>query len=283
MKNNNIHIVHPIFFFFILLVLFTSACKEKIDIKLKETYVRLVVDGSITDEAKKHTVKISETSNYFSNDAQPKVTGAIVSISDGVNVVNLTETSSGIYQTDSTFKGEVGKTYTLNIRYKNEDYTASSLLKPVSTVDSISFSPDFFKPNSTTVNLWALDPPNVGDYYLWLYYINGKLMSDTLRQVTFASDELVNGNYMSGYPIYSLENANPGDSISLEMLSIDKEYYDFLNALFSEVFGAGNPFSGPPANVKGNIKNTTNKDKVVMGYFIASAVSRKTKILPNNL
>lgn len=278
MKINNIQILKQIFYFFIVLVFFTTACKEKIDIKLKDTYVRLVVDGTITDEAKKHTVKISETSNYFSNEAQPKVTGAIVTISDGVNVVNLAETSAGIYQTDSTYKGEIGKTYTLNIRYKNEDYTASSLLKSVAPIDSISFGQDFFNPNNKTVNLWAQEPATLGEYYMWLYYINGNLMSDTIKQVVFASDEMVNGNYMNGYPIYSMEKISQGDTVTLEMLSVNKEYYDFLNALFSEVFGAGNPFSGPPSNVKGNVKNITNKDKVVMGYFITSAVTRKTRI-----
>jgi hypothetical protein len=70
-----------------------------------------------------------------------------------------------------------------------------------------------------------------------------------------------------------------GDTVTLEMKSINKGYYDFLNSLFSEVFGAGNPFSGPPANVKGNIVNLTHKDEDVMGYFIASAVSKRTQIV----
>ena len=277
MKNfkNNIRI--PFIFFVILIVFSMGACKEKIDIKLKETYVRLVVDGGVTDEAKRHTVKITETSNYFSSDAQPKVSGAIVTIIDGVNVVNLNETSLGIYQTDSTYKGEIGKTYTLNIRYKNEDYSASSILRYVTPIDSISFAPDYNKPNSTMVNLWAQEPAAMGEYYMWNYYVNGQIKTDSIRNIIFASDELVNGNYMNGFPIYSMKDIVPGDSVTLEMRSISKEYYDFISALFSEIFGAGNPFSGPPSNVKGNIYNVTNKEKDVMGFFIASAVSKKTK------
>ncbi len=277
MKRLNNNIKTPFILFVIIIMFSIGACKEKIDIKLKDTYVRLVVDGGVTDEAIRHTVKISETSNYFSSDAQPKVSGAIVSISDGVYVVSLNETSPGIYQTDSTYKGEIGKTYTLNIRYKNEDYTASSILKYVTPIDSISFAPDFNKPNSTMVNLWAQEPATIGEYYMWNYYVNGKIMTDSIRNITFASDEMVNGNYMTGFPIYSMKDIVPGDSVTLEMRSISKEYYTFVSALFSEIFGAGNPFSGPPSNVKGNIFNVTNKEKDVMGFFIASAVSKKTK------
>ncbi len=270
--------INIFFFISLLLSIFITSCKEKIDIKLKETYVRLVVEGEITNEAKRHTIKITQTSNYFSNEAQPKVSGAVVTISDGVNVVALTETSPGIYQTDPTYVGEIGKLYTVDIKYDGEEYSASSLLKSVAILDSISFGQDPFRPGKPTVNLWAQEPATIGDYYLWLYYVNGELKSDSLREWMFSDDAMVNGNYMPGFPIYTIE-AKPGDTITLEMKSINKEYYDFIYAIFSEVMGAGNPFSGPPSNVKGNVKNLTDKKKEVMGFFIASAVSKKTGIL----
>lgn len=262
----------------LLLAIVVTSCKEKIDLKLKETYVRLVVDGEVTNETKRHTVKITQTSNYFANEAQPKVTGAIVTLSDGATMVALTETSPGVYQTDSTYTGEIGKTYTLNIKYNGEEITASSVLKNVAIIDSITFGHDPFFPDKRTVDMWAQEPPSVGDYYLWLYYVNGNLMSDTLRELSFASDEMVNGNYTYGYPVYTIE-AEPGDTVTLEMKSINKDYYNFIIAVFNEIYGAGSPFSGPPANVKGNVKNLTHKDKDVMGYFITSAVSKKSKML----
>lgn len=261
-----------------LLVIFATSCREKIDLKLKNTYVRLAIEGTVTDEAKRHTILITETSNYFANEPQPKVSGATVTIDDGSNTVTLTESSPGVYQTDSTYAGTPGKTYTLHVNYKSEEYSASCLLKPVGVIDSISFAKDLFEPKKNSINLWAQEPATLGDYYLWLYYVNGKLESDTLSEISFASDEMVNGNYMPGYPVFTAEFAL-GDTVTLEMQSINKEYYDFLNAFFTEVFGAGNPFSGPPANVKGNIVNLTHKDKDVMGYFRAASVSKKTQIV----
>ncbi len=266
-----------------LLLIIISACKKEIKIELKDTYVRLVVDGLLTNEAKRHTVKLTLTSNYFSSiDEEKKAKGAVVSINDGVNTAVLTETAAGIYQTDSTYKGEIGKTYTLNIKYDDEEYTAASTMKPVAPIDSIGFgiyeNYDPTAPKQNSLFMYGQEPPTPGDYYLWNYYINGVLKSDTITKVVFASDEMVNGNYVSdNFPIYGFI-ANPNDSITLEMRSITKEYYDFLMGIMYESGMGTSPFSGPPSNVKGNVKNITNKEKVVMGFFITSAVSKKTKI-----
>ena len=270
MKNIKIYLA-------ILISLTLFGCKERIDISLKDTYVRLVVDGLLTDEAKRHMIKLTKTSGYFENEPQSMATGAAVTISDGTSEVQLSETSPGIYQTDSTYNGVIGKTYTLNIKYDNEEYSASSPLKYVSPIDSVSFEKDPFMPDITTINLWAQEPATTGDYYLWLYYVNGVLRSDTLNKISFTDDLMVNGNYITGYPIYYFA-PEANDTVTLEMRSITKEYNDFIYAVYMETYGAGTPFSGPPSNAKGNIKNLTHKEKDVMGFFIASAVTRKSKV-----
>ena len=141
---------NKILYLFVLAILAIAGCKEKFDITLKNSYERLVVDGCLTDEAKRHTVKLSLTSNYFANEPQPKATGAIVTLSDDSSIVTLTETSPGIYQTDSTYKGKIGKIYILDIIYNGEEYSASSLLKYVAPMDSITFGPDPWEPEKRT-------------------------------------------------------------------------------------------------------------------------------------
>ncbi|MDD5571040.1 MAG: DUF4249 domain-containing protein [Bacteroidales bacterium] len=265
-----------IFYLLILIVFAISGCRKQIDIKLKDTYVRLVVDGLLTDEYKRHTIKLSKTSNYFKNEPQPMASGAVVTISDGTSTYALNETSEGIYQTDS-LAGVVGKTYTLNIKYNGEDYSASSMLKYVAPMDSITFGIDPYFHEKATINLWALEPATQGDYYMWLYYINDTLKSDTLKRIMFTDDMMVNGNYIPNFPIYSFI-PKTNDTVTLEMRSITKEYYDFVYAAFLEVY-AGDPFfSGPRANVKGNIVNLTNRSKDVMGFFSTSAITRKTRV-----
>jgi hypothetical protein len=71
------------------------------------------------------------------------VSDAVVSIMDEVgNKTSLTPSGNGIYKTDSlTFRGEVGKTYRLNIKTSdgNEYESDSCTMMPVPEIDSIYY------------------------------------------------------------------------------------------------------------------------------------------------
>ena len=69
-----------------------------------------------------------------------------------------------------------------------------------------------------------------------------------------------NGSYMTGVSVIYINNEHkwetiyPGDTIMLQMSGITKEYYNFVNQVAQSGFNI--PFfSGPPANVTGNISN----------------------------
>ena len=154
-----------ILFISIIIVFTNISCKKQIDIKLKNSYARIVVDGLITDETKAHVVKVSKTSNYFSSEPESMVAGAVVTLNDGVNTITLTEVSPGFYQTDANYKGEVGRMYTLKIASNSDEYVASCLLKPVAQIDSISFTkgaqvngPPKIDPNAYSINMFAQEP-----------------------------------------------------------------------------------------------------------------------------
>ncbi len=133
-----------IFILIVLLITIISGCTEKIDIELDETYTRLVVDGRLTTDTGAHYVKLSLTTNYYYNQPSPKVSGAIVKISDGSDTITLTENPSipGLYETMPDFFGVVGREYVLDIELGSEingitKYTASSFIHPINKVDSI--------------------------------------------------------------------------------------------------------------------------------------------------
>jgi len=262
--------------------LLNTSCKKEINITLKSSAVRLVVDGLITDEGKSHIVKITQSSNYFNNDPEPEVSGAIVSISDGNMITSLTETEPGVYETPSDFKGEIGKTYSLDIKYNKEEYSGSSLIKPVMTVDSIYFqkiqneNPN--DPQRYRVLINAQELPEQGDCYAFYYYKNGVFMSDTLNRANIINDDFSNGIYLIGFRALNV-TASPGDTITLEIRSITRQYFDYLKLIMAQTRTPNTPFTGPPANVEGNMKDITDKSKQVMGYFTASAVYRKTAII----
>jgi hypothetical protein len=278
---------------FVLLIALLSilifSCVERINIELDSSYTRLVVDGSLSTDTMSHIVRLSTTTSYYYNQPAPAVTGADLKISDGTNIYSLTENSPGEYHTDSSVYGEPGKTYTLDIKLAAAiggytDYSATSKLYPVSHLDSLSldFHPDWSENGIWEVKCYVQDPPSE-DFYRFLVSKNSKMLSDTLDDWFVTDDRFFNGNYAYGAPIAYLEqNKNDeilkgGDTIMVEMNSIGGDFANFILEAQSEVRGSNPLFSGPPANVKGNVNNGAS------GFFSAYSVSRAYTIVPDTI
>jgi hypothetical protein len=279
------HLKNIVFLFIFFQVLLFS-CTEPIDINLDSSTIRLVVEGSITTDTMSHKVNLSMTSSYFYNQAPESVTGATLTISDGENIISLTETAPGVYQTAPNVHGTEGKTYTLNINLNSQvggytEYTASSKLYPVAKLDSINllYHPDWSEEGMWEVKCFVQDPPTV-DFYRFLLSRNDTMITDTLNEWFVTDDRFFNGYYVNGATISYLdqsikeEKLYPGDTILLEMNNTGEEYANFLWESQSELIGSYPLFSGPPANVKGNISNGA------IGFFSAYACSRASVITP---
>jgi hypothetical protein len=274
------------FFISLILLFMVVSCTERINIELDESFTRLVVDGSITIDTMAHKVILSKTSSYFYNQPAPMVTGAQVTITDGELTFNLTEESAGIYLTQPSVYGIPGHTYTLKIKLPVEiggyaDYTASSMLNPVNPLDSINmtFQPAYSEKGFWEVRCYAQDPPSA-DFYRFLISRNQKLITDTLYEWSVTDDRFFNGNYIKGAIIAEMDQSiaeyvlTEGDTVTAEMNSIGKEYADFIWDAQAELFGSNPLFSGPPANVKGNINNGA------IGFFAAYSITRASVITP---
>ncbi|MCX6278317.1 MAG: DUF4249 domain-containing protein [Bacteroidetes bacterium] len=274
--------------FFVALVFIAVSCTEEIVIELDTTYTRLVVDGNIESDTGIYRVTLTKSADYFSNIAVPKVVNANVFLSDGFNIFPLQESeigSSGIYETHPGFAGEAGKTYTLHIEIPEaiagkSVFEASSALKPVTRLDSVAaeFRPDMGREGIWTIKLWAQEPGDEVNYYLFNLYRNGVLMTDTITKKVVSDDKFYNGSYMTGVNVIYLNNAHkwetiyPGDVITLQMSGITKEYFNFIDQVKRSGFSI--PFfSGPPANVQGNISNGG------IGFFSAYSNSFKSAVV----
>jgi hypothetical protein len=279
-------IMKKIIYITFILLIFISACTEDFDVELESTYIRLVIQGSISDVRTAHQISLTKSADYFSNTPAPTVTGATVSINDGENTFNLTEISDGLYETD-TMAGEVGKTYTLSINSEGETYSASSKLNFCAPIDSINFGFYDYSYNEEEIEdsadikepylyvlLNAMEPETPGDYYLWNVYKNGVLESDTLHELNFSDDYFINGFYMYDVTVQYVEEVSVGDTITLEMQSVNEEYYNYIIQLLSETVWNMGPLDGPPANPVGNISNGA------MGFFLAYSVVQFTDIVP---
>ena len=269
-----------------LLSVMVVACTERIDIQLNDSYIRLVVDGSITTDTLAHTVILTKTTSYYFNQSAPMVTGAIVSISTGDIKYDLKELKPGVYCTEPIVYGIAGNIYTLNIKLSGQlggytDYTASSSLNAVSPLDSIKllYHPDWSDKGFWEVRSFFQDPPTE-DYYRFLISRNNEILSDTLDEWFVTDDIFLNGNYSYDTPVAFLDQSSgderltSGDKLSVEMNSIGKDYAEFLLGAQSELMGSNPLFGGPPANVKGNINNGA------IGFFAAYSVTRASTITP---
>ena len=271
----------------ILLLFAAASCTERIDVNLDETYTRLVVDGSITTDSSLSTVTLTKSSDYFYNKPSPKVTGAMVTIFDGTTSYLLSETvpGSGIYSSLDPLPGKAGKEYTLHVELADaisgySSFDASSMLFPVVPIDSVTttFNADLGKEGSWSINLYAQEPGNEVNYYMFNWFRNGVPMSDSIHKKIVMDDQLINGQYLTGIEIFNIDNTNgwetlkPGDTVTLQMSGITRSYLNFISQV--QMVGFNLPFfTGPPANVQGNISNGGS------GYFTAYSNSFATTIV----
>lgn len=278
-----------ILFIAIISVLYLGSCTERIDIELdQQKYTRIVVEGAISTDTTSHLVMITKTGDYFENQPPEPVAGATVTISSDEEEFILAEQpeNSGKYYTLPDVYGQVGKEYTLRILLNEEiggktEYTASNAIFPIAALDSITleYHDDWGPYNFWEVKCYVLDPPTT-DFYMFHVFRNDTLMNDTITNVGVTDDIFYNGNYTNGIGVaylnqaYNSQKISEGDVITLKVSRITEEYYDFIWQVQTEVSYQTPLFSGPPANVKGNISDGG------FGFFAAYSRSEASTVVP---
>lgn len=283
-----------VIFFLFTLVLASWACTERIDIKTDNNIPKLVITGLLTTEPGVHKIYVSRSVQYLGNEPIKYYLNATVKLNDAVLPV---DSSLNAYVTDQKFYGEPGKTYKLEVWVDfNEDgeleyYTSSATMPNIVNLDKIYLgSMSATNPLGPPWMLfYAFQDPIGPNYYGADLYINSFRYSWTLTNYSvndfnYPSDD---GRYIN-YPAYYIDkeikfrNSNdeklilkPGDTLTLKLNCLTKDYFDFIKAAQQEIDGGGNPlFAGPPANVPGNISNGA------LGIFGAYTISSKQIYLP---
>ena len=253
----------------IMAVAWTS-CTERIDLELGDTYTRLVVETILTDRMKSHELILTNTSGYFSNEPAPRVGNAGVTVSDGSRRWRFQQHEPGRYVAEEEFSLQTGKEYHLEIAYNSRIYRASSRVKPVPPIDSLTVGPHIYLRDHIELRVHFQEPAGSNDFYMWKVYHNGEDLTNSAVRVRSLSDEFVNGQYLHlPFFLFNPQDGLPeaGDHIRVEMYSIGEGYFDFLSALRRNRGAVGGPFNGPPANIPGNIDNGA------LGFFLAASVS----------
>ena len=279
----------------LLITLFTG-CTTDINLDLKGTSPELVVEGNITTDTMAHIISLKKTSTYFSNLAAQSVSGATVTLSDGLNSIILAEGESkkGEYLTPANYFGVVGRTYTLTIDNVDvnadgvkEQYTASCHMNTQIPIDSIKIMKErLFQQDMWAVKAWFQDPAGENNYYLIRNYRNDISVSDSIQEWGVTDDVFFNGKYILGETmIYyaaqkESEKLKLGDKATLELCAITKDYMEYIGEAQEEYMGRNPLFGGQPANIRTNIKQLlpVNSKTKPHGYFAAYPVSRASLI-----
>ena len=216
MKKRYVRYYRP---FLLLFLAGIMSCTEVIEIELDSTYRRLVVEGTVTSDSLRHGVRLSTTSDYFSNEPSPSVSGALVELEFGGKKLILEEQDSaaGLYLCPEAFRGNTGTTYRLTVSHVDvngddimETYRAESTMPGGVRFDSISLEYfSFYFASGYQVFMFAVDPPS-RDWYNLKFWKNSDLLTDSLIKYSVQPDDFYNGTYLFyGIPIGFYNDENP--------------------------------------------------------------------------
>jgi len=273
----------------LMLFLLSYSCTERIDIELDSTYRRLVVEGVVSSDSVRHSVLLSVSSDYFSNEPAASVGNAMVELYFEDKSIQLLENTGipGRYESPVAFRGVPGTTYNLIISKVDVDgdgiderYQAASTMPGGSEIESVELR---YLSNPAvsghTVFLYAYNPVNQRDWFGFKLIKNGDVLTDSLTKYSVLSDDLFDTGYFPGLPVGFLNDDDPreavqaGDTVTLEMDCIEEAYYNFVTEAQLEIAGSFPLFSGPPANASSNIDNGAQ------GFFTAYSIERFSLIV----
>ncbi|HAA16996.1 MAG TPA: hypothetical protein DCE41_36905 [Cytophagales bacterium] len=252
-----------------LLVL--GACEKIIDVDLNDAEPTLVVEANLNNEFGPQTVVLTRTTSFFTPETPGAVTNATVTVTDDQGEeVTYDEVEDGVYV--AVFAGVPGRTYTLQIDTEGETFTAVSEMRPIVSLDSLTFSPGGgFGPQEGPPTFLPFtnfnDPDEKGNFYRVT-----EVSEDPARTafIYLLDDLATNGNLVT-FPLFG-NSLIAGDTVTIELWHLDPAAHTYFDELGNT--GGGGPFnSSTPANP------TTNLDNGALGYFNAYSKSSVTEIV----
>ena len=251
-----------------------TACEDVIEIDLDNIESILVIEAVITDQTIQQTVKLTKTGNYFEPGIYPAISSANVILSDNLGKSeNLSEVNPGIYQTTHLL-GTAGVVYNLSVEVEDMEYTAVAEMPVKVNIETLSTeffetTPHFDEGYMVKCNF--TDPAGISNYYRFKIYENGVLLNSS-SDFVLRDDKIFDGNTVQ-IPL-SIKTFQINDTVTIELLSLNKDTYDYYNTLVGGSSGpAGMMSSSTPANPVSNISNSA------MGYFGVYTISTKTIII----
>lgn len=260
---------------FISIAALVASCEDVIEVDLDSIDPKLVIEGSITDANNNCEIRLSMTSDYFSSDSIPMVTGASVLVSDFQgNVYQFEEMSPGLYLSDD-LRGIENAEYQLEVNSEGKEYTAYVKMPQKVEIGGLSQieTPEYMEfTGGYLVNTHLFDPEGSKDFYrIKVYRIHDPNKGINILNVF--DDAFVDGKEIVMQ--WDKEQFFPQDTVIVELQSLDESTYTYYANLLS-LAESGFIGNANPANPETNISNDA------LGYFGAYTVSRDTIVISSN-
>ena len=250
------------------LIVLLNSCTDVIDVDVPNGGARLVVDASIKwqkgTSGETQTIHLRESTSYFDNNPDVPVTGASVTVTkenDG-SIFVFADQGNGSY-TATDFVQELNASYTLEILYKGNSYTATETLIAAPDINRIEQGIEGSGDDSEIqLQVFFDDPGAVENYYL------GEFIPSNLPLPSLAviNDEFTDGN--ENFIENDNENYVAGVTVAINVYGISQRYYDYLNIFIQQSGSEDNgPFPTTPVQLKGNCINVNDSNEEVLGYF----------------
>lgn len=252
------------------LIIFAS-CEKVINLDIKESSKRVVIESFITDEPglAAHGVFISRSVSFSASNTPDWVSGAQVIVTDLTAGKSDTavEVSPGSYFTQHTL-GVPGHTYQLSAKVGDEIFTASSTMPEPVPFDSLYT--DTFSAFGNQIKQFVpvfTDPAGVENAYAFQLQVN-----DTVLNTIEAWNDQYSDGKKNSRPLNLRDDDiefKGNDTVTVTMYCGPKSLYDFFFTL-ENATGNGQT----PANPVSNISGTG------LGYFEAVTKRKRTVVVP---
>lgn len=257
------------------------SCEETVQLDLKQTPSKIVIEGLVTNKPGFQSVKISRSADFYAPGKTPRVTGALVTVKDDLGEVitfihnpNSHADSAGIYIPVTPFTGQVGRTYTLTVNTGEETYQATDKLFAVAPVDSLNYQINENEQVSPKEEgkvyellIYMREPQEEKNFYLFKFYRNDTLIYYDETDIYYSDDELL-AEEINGVtsPVYFALR----DVGKVEVYSMSRFGYVYYNDLSAILNNDGGGMFGPiPASPRTNLSNGA------LGFFQVSAINSK--------
>ena len=298
--------------FFIIVLLLISSCIEEYQLDTNENPRLLVVNGQITNRPGPYQVELKYANEFGKNsDFSQPINNAEVYLEDSEgNLEQMTAIGLGKYVTEADgIQGKIGNSYWLNITLSDGSSYRSfpEKLQTVPMIDSMYYRTEKvirydpanrpFTSIQFPVYVKVSDPDETANFYYWDWDALEQVFTnvpppppidseDTIvttcyllpsfkinNSIVIASDQFNNGNDIEQL-IYNLPYDRSSQFlITVYQHSLSEKAYEYLRRARQESRRTGSIFDPAPVNVKGNIESIEDPDEIVLGYFLASAIS----------